>query len=646
MCGISGFITSDVFDVTSIISSMNDSLIHRGPDSGGVWVDQSDSINIAFGHRRLAIQDLSAAGHQPMISESGRFSLIFNGEIYNHLSLRNELGNKCWKGHSDTETILSCIEYWGFKKTISKLKGMFSIALWDCLEKKLLLARDRVGEKPLYYGIFKNSFVFSSELKSFKCFPKFNPDVNRDSLSLYLRYSYIPVPFTIYNNVFKMVPGTILEVRDDFSVSEHSYWEPLDVVGSGEKNIYQGTYESAVTELEGLISESIRAQTISDVPFGAFLSGGVDSSLIVALMQKQLSTPVKTFTIGFHNEAYNEAEHAKAIAEYLGTDHTELYLNDDDAMQVIKDLATIYDEPFADSSQIPTYLVSKMAKEHVTVVLSGDGGDELFAGYNRHKLAHTQWPKLAKCPLFIRSLTSKLIKMHSPETLNNVNSLLPSTKRMRLIGDKLHKAADSMVVKDHKELYLSLVSQWTNPDKIVINSTEPDSLALNNNLSSDLSPTEYMMALDMITYMSDDILTKVDRASMATSLETRVPLLDHSIIEYAWSLPLDYKLRDGVTKSPLRDILYKHLPRELIERPKMGFGIPLDSWLRGGLRSWASGLLSPDRLRSEGYFKESEVTRIWNEHLSESFNHTQKLWCILMFQAWIDENLPSGDNKS
>ncbi|UPR52366.1 asparagine synthase (glutamine-hydrolyzing) [Vibrio cyclitrophicus] len=643
MCGISGFITSDLLESRSIISKMNDTLIHRGPDSGGIWVGECDATNIALGHRRLAIQDLSAAGHQPMMSESNRYSLIFNGEIYNHLALRAELGNIFWKGHSDTETILACIEMWGFQDTIKKLKGMFAIALWDFVEKKLFLTRDRVGEKPLYYGSFNNSFVFSSELKAFNSFPHFKKVVNRDSLSLYLRYNYIPVPFTIYNDVFKMVPGTIIEVGRDLVVSEYSYWDPSYVVESGVKNTYKGTYESAVKELESLISESIRSQTISDVPFGAFLSGGIDSSLVVALMQKQLATPVKTFTIGFHNEAYNEAEHAKAISKHLGTEHTELYLNDDDAMAVIKELACIYDEPFADSSQIPTYLVSKMAKEYVTVVLSGDGGDELFAGYNRHKLAQTQWPMLVKCPLFIRSIVSKLIKINSPEVLNNVNYILPRHKKMRLIGDKLHKASDSMVAKDHKELYLSLVSQWSEPEKIVINSNEPASLALNNELSSSLSPTEYMMALDMITYMSDDILVKVDRASMANSLETRVPLLDHSIIEYAWSLPLEYKLKNGVTKSPLRDILYKHVPKELIERPKMGFGIPLDSWLRYGLKNWASGLLSPDRLQSEGYFNEPEVTKIWKEHLSGNFNHTQKLWCILMFQAWLDENLYVGE---
>lgn len=641
MCGFTGFVSFDSQSsesLESIILTMNSKLSHRGPDSDGYWTLPSKGI--ALGHRRLAIQDLSPAGHQPMADFTGRYIIVFNGEIYNHLEIRKEFKGRQWMGHSDTETVLACVETWGFEETLKRLTGMFAIALWDSKLNKLFLARDRLGEKPLYYGIHEKTFIFGSELKALKAHPKFDSVIDRNSLCLYLRHNCIPAPYSIYKNTFKLLPGSFLIVNSNLEVVENTYWDAQKVVNDSIKSKFDGTPDEAVSELEKVLTASVNRQVISDVPLGAFLSGGVDSTSVVALMQANTAKPVKTFTIGVDNTAYNEAQHAKLVAEHLGTDHTELYVTPDDSRNVIPDLHRIYDEPFADPSQIPTFLVSKLAKQHVTVSLSGDGGDELFAGYNRHQLASTMWPKVTRLPVGVRQLSAKAIMNFSPKQLDSLNSILPKSLKMRLLGDKLHKAAYVLNAKNESELYLGLVSQWKQPEDIVINGFEPRTFVTSNALNSrDLSITENMMALDMLTYMTDDVLTKVDRAAMAVSLETRVPMLDHSVVEFAWQLPIEIKLKDGITKWPLREVLYKYVPKSLIERPKMGFGIPLDVWLRGPLKDWASELLCPFRLRKEGYFNEPLVTKVWHEHLTGKFTHTQQLWGILMFQSWLESEI-------
>ena len=638
MCGFTGFISyspKNEGELKVLISKMNDSLRHRGPDSKGVWVDPIEGL--ALGHRRLAIQDLTPAGHQPMVSNSNRYMMVFNGEIYNHLELRNALIDTHWRGHSDTETLLACIDSFGITETLKKLTGMFAIAIWDRKLNNLVIARDRLGEKPIYYAKHNSTFMFASELKALKQHPEFVSEINRDSLCLYMRHNCIPAPYSIYKDTYKLKPGTFITIDRNFIIVESKYWDAEQVINKGSQSSFKGTPSEAVTELDKILSKAVKRQVISDVPLGAFLSGGIDSTSIVALMQAHTSSAVKTFTMGFDNEAYNEAKHARVVAQHLGTDHTEVYVTPNDAMEVIPDLQSIYDEPFADSSQIPTYLVSKLAKQHVTVALSGDGGDELFAGYNRHQLAKSMWPKVRKLPRAVRKICASTIMQFSPKQLDRLNYLLPPKSKMRLLGDKLHKAAYVLSAKDNRELYLGLVSQWKQPESIVIGGSEPKTLISNNNLlDGELTDTEIMMALDMLTYMPDDILTKVDRASMAVSLETRVPMLDHSVVEFAWQLPIEIKLNNGIPKWPLREMLYKYVPKEIIERPKMGFGIPLDEWLRGPLKIWASEMLSPLRIQKEGYFNEGLVTQAWNEHLSGKYNHTQQLWCILMFISWLE----------
>ncbi|WP_282156491.1 asparagine synthase (glutamine-hydrolyzing) [Vibrio diabolicus] len=637
MCGFTGFISfnsqgSDFLDRT--IKNMNAQLVHRGPDSDGFWC--LEQFGLAFGHRRLAIQDLSPAGHQPMVSNCGRYVMVFNGEVYNHLELREHFPDMVWRGHSDTETILACIDTWGFEKTLKQLTGMFAIALWDFELSKLFLARDRLGEKPLFYSNQNGSFIFASELKALKQHPSFNAEIDRDVLCLYMRHNCVPAPYSIYKHTFKLMPGTILTINADLSIAESEYWSATNVVNNGLENRFAGTAQQAVDKLDEVLTTAVNRQVLSDVPLGAFLSGGVDSTSIVALMQANTNKPVKTFTMGFDNKHYNEAEHAKAVANHLGTEHTEMYVSPQEALHCIPELHNVYDEPFADSSQIPTFLVSKLAKQHVTVALSGDGGDELFAGYNRHQLAHTMWPKVNKLPSVPRALLSAGIHGFAPQQLDKLNSFLPKAKKMRQLGDKLHKASAVLRAQNPQDLYLGLISQWKEPNELVLLGQEPNSVITHNSLSDNLTVPEMMMALDMMTYLSDDILTKVDRAAMAVSLETRVPMLDHSVVEFAWSLPLDIKLRHGVTKWPLREVLYKYMPKELIERPKMGFALPLDTWLRTTLREWAEVLIEPIRLQQEGYFNEPMVTKLWQQHLTGKYNHTAPLWCVLMFQQWLE----------
>ncbi|MDE3022000.1 MAG: asparagine synthase (glutamine-hydrolyzing) [Pseudomonadota bacterium] len=648
MCGLAGFLGGvvDVVGDETLLSHMADTLIHRGPDDGGVWCNSEHRIGLV--HRRLSVLDLSPNGHQPMVSASGRYVLSFNGEIYNHLDLRCKIQGASgkeqnWRGHSDTETLLAGIEAWGLDATLKKSIGMFAISLWDRETNTLALARDRVGEKPLYYGWQgsgkKRVFLFGSELKALKAHPAFGADIDRGALCLLLRYNYIPAPYSIYQGIAKLEPGCLLSV----SLAQPEpkiwkYWDAVEMARAGVAQPFAGTPDQAVDALEVLIKDVVRQQMMTDVPLGAFLSGGIDSSTVVALMQAQSSRSVKTFTIGFNENSYNEAVHAKAVARHLGTEHTELYVTPEQAMGVIPRLPALYCEPFADSSQIPTFLVSQLAKQQVTVSLSGDAGDELFCGYNRYQLTNNLWKILALVPAPLRALVAKGITAVSPAGWDSVAGIIPGAGRS---GDKLHKGAGVLASTTVNELYLGMVSHLRKPADWVIEGQEPPTYltGLRPELGA-LGAVERMMALDMISYLPDDILVKVDRAGMGVSLEGRAPFLDHRIVEFAWSLPLEYKLRDGQTKWPLRQVLYRHVPRELIDRPKMGFGVPLHDWLRGPLRDWAENLLSEARLRREGYFRPEPVREMWAEHLSGRRNWMANLWSVLMFQAWLEmENM-------
>lgn len=648
MCGFAGFFTplSNVSDEQINVSAiqMANALLHRGPDDCGVWVDSE--VGIALGHRRLSIVDLSPQGHQPMLSACGRFVIAFNGEIYNHEIIRRELDalHACpsWRGHSDTEVMLAAVAHWGVVEAIKRSIGMFALALWDRKERVLHLIRDRLGEKPLYYGWQGDTFLFGSELKALKAHPSFRAEIDRNALALLMRHNYIPAPYSIYQGIRKLLPGSLLTVSlQNRNAQPQRYWDARQVVADGLAQPFLGSSGEAVDALDRLLRDAVAQQMIADVPLGAFLSGGVDSSTIVALMQAQSSRPVRTFTIGFHETGYNEAEHAKAVARHLGTDHTEMYVSPQQALDVIPRLPSLYCEPFADSSQIPTFLVSQLARQHVTVSLSGDAGDELFGGYNRYVLGQRLWGKLSCIPVGVRQGVAQLISSVSPHAWNRmlgpVQPLLPMGLAQANIGDKLHKGAGVMGARMPADLYRLLVSHWPQPSELVIGATEPPTALT----TPDQQPqTDHfihqMMALDMLTYLPDDILTKVDRAAMGASLETRVPLLDHRVVEFAWRLPLNYKVRDGVGKWPLRQVLYKYVPCELIERPKMGFGVPIDSWLRGPLREWVEELINEDRLKREGYFNPAPIRLKWREHLSGQRNWQYHLWDVLMFQAWLE----------
>ncbi|MGZ8285466.1 MAG: asparagine synthase (glutamine-hydrolyzing) [Allosphingosinicella sp.] len=647
MCGIAGFIGGR-FDhggqgARAILARMTGAIAYRGPDSAGAWLDPEPGV--ALGHRRLAILDLSPAGEQPMTSPSGRFVTVYNGEIYNHLELRERLAGP-WRGHSDTETLLAAIEAWGVEKALGQCAGMFALALWDREEKALILARDRLGEKPLYYGWQGEgadaAFLFGSELKALARHPAFRREIDRQALALFTRFNYVPAPHSIYAGIAKLPPGTFLTLRaGEKDPAITPYWSAAQVAAEGVAAPLDIGPEEATDALERVLSKAVSQQMISDVPLGAFLSGGVDSSTVVALMQAQSSRPVKSFSIGFDDPAYNEAEHAGAVARHLGTDHVELYVRPEDALAVIPSLPSIYDEPFADASQVPTLLVSRLARRQVTVALSGDGGDELFAGYNRYRLAARNWGRISKLPRPLRRAMAQGLVALSPERWNKVagavSPILPASLRLSLPGEKVHKAARGLASGSADELYQGLVSSWRDPGEIVIGGAEPATLGPRTLARLEGLPVcERMMALDMLTYLPDDILAKVDRAAMSVSLETRVPLLDHRVVEYAWRLPLDLKLRGGETKWVLRQLLYRHVPRALIERPKMGFGIPIDAWLRGPLKGWAEELISERRLAGEGYFRPGPIRAAWDAHHSGRANMQYQLWAILMFQSWLE----------
>jgi asparagine synthase (glutamine-hydrolysing) len=653
MCGIAGYLTTQnvIAKPEILLSNMAAAIAHRGPDDSGTWHDPGAGIGFAF--RRLSVQDLSPAGHQPMFSDSGRYAMVFNGEIYNHNKLRTDLEKvqkaPAWRGHSDTETLLAGFEEWGIEATLQRSIGMFAIALWDRQIRTLTLIRDRIGEKPLYYGWQGDTFLFGSELKVLKIHPAFRPEIDRNAVCLYMRHNYIPAPYSIYQGIAKLMPGCLLRVSQQQREPQiEAYWSGAEVAVQGKAQPFSGSSEDAVAALENLLIDAIGQQMMADVPLGAFLSGGIDSSTVVALMQAQSSRPVKTFSIGFHDDLYNEAAHAKNVAQSLGTDHTELYVTPEDGMAVIPLLPTLYDEPFADSSQIPTFLVSKMARQHVTVSLSGDAGDELFAGYNRYQITAKTWDKLSRIPSPLRQLTATTITRISPAGWNRIaaalQSIVPALKQWANIGEKLHKGAGVMASQSTADLYRGMTSFWQNPARIVIGGKEPPTLITGNMPAlSGLNTIEHMMALDLLTYLPDDILCKVDRAAMGVSLETRVPFIDHRVVEFAWRLPMEYKLREGQTKWVLRQVLYRYVPKVLIERPKMGFGVPIDSWLRGPLRDWAEGLLAEDRLRRERVFHPTPIREMWEEHLCGRRNWMTQLWNVLMFQAWLENVCKTQD---
>ena len=642
MCGFAGFLDSCAglpeSEWQAVLFSMVQAITHRGPDDWGVWTDTD--AGLALAHCRLSILDLSSAGHQPMISPSGRFVIAFNGEIYNHLDLRKELAVHAWRGHSDTETLLAGFDAWGVASAVKRVIGMFAFAVWDKTNLTLTLARDRLGEKPLYYGWHGETFLFGSELKALKPHPAFRTEIDRNALALLMRHNYIPAPYSIYHGIYKLLPGSLVTISQQNRNSQpQRYWDARQVVADGLAQPFSGSPDDAVDALDNLLRDAVAKQMVADVPLGAFLSGGVDSSTIVALMQAQSSRSVKTFTIGFFEEGYNEAEQAKAVSRHLGTDHTELYVTPQQALDVIPLLPTLYDEPFSDSSQIPTFLISQMTRQHVTVSLSGDAGDELFGGYNRYVLGQRLWDKVSRLPVNVRMALARMITGVSPEGWNRllgpVQTLLPMGLAQANIGDKLHKGSGVMMAKTPTDLYCLLVSHWLQPANLVLGATEPPTILTASGLQPQTDHfVHQMMALDMLTYLPDDILTKVDRAAMGVSLETRIPLLDHRVVEFTWSLPLGYKVRDGVGKWPLRQVLNKYVPKELIERPKMGFGIPIDSWLRGPLRDWAESLLNESRLKQEGFFNPGPIRQKWAEHLSGKRNWQYHLWDVLMFQAW------------
>jgi asparagine synthase (glutamine-hydrolysing) len=654
MCGIAGFVTPAGLSpewAANVLGGMTREIAHRGPDDTGAWIE--GATGVALGHRRLSILDLSPAGHQPMLSASGRYVMIFNGEIYNHLDLRASLVIGRWRGHSDTETLLAAIDAWGVEETLRRSIGMFAVALWDRQDAVLTLARDRLGEKPVYYGWQGRgkdvAFLFGSELKSLRTHPAFEREIDRDALCLQLRHNYIPTPYSIYRGIKKLQPGHFLqlEVRSGKSgelPESRPYWSLAETIQSAKSNPVTGSDRDAIEELDALLRDAVRRQMVADVPLGAFLSGGIDSSTIVSLMQAQSGRAVKTFTIGFAEDSYSEAEHAKAVAQHLGTEHTELYVSPQQSLDVISRLPMLYDEPFADSSQLPTFLVAQLARQHVTVSLSGDAGDELFGGYGRYFIANRLWKSMGRIPVSVRRGVGNTLMSPMPVMADKVGRFIGRFSRDRSWGLNVARRAQTfmalMRARDQTSFYLPFVSDWLEPTRVVIGGTEQKT-ALTDPPFVLEDFMEQMMALDTVSYLPDEILVKVDRAAMATSLETRVPLLDHRVVEFAWRLPMSMKMRDGRGKWILRQVLHRYVPEKLIDRPKMGFGVPIDSWLRGPLRDWAEDLLSESRLRQEGYYRPEPIRRLWTEHLSGHCNWRYLLWDVLMVQAWLENERAS-----
>lgn len=643
MCGIAGILDTTRKTGRDTLHAdaerMTECLAHRGPDSCGLHVDERSGL--ALGHRRLAIIDLSAAGAQPMLSQNGRFALVLNGEIYNFQELRKELESEGgpflpWRGSSDTEVLLAAVEAWGVEAALRRMLGMFAFALWDNESRKLHLARDRFGEKPLYCSMQNGLFLFGSEAKSLAAHPGFTRTIDPESVSLFLRYQYIPAPKSIWQGVFKLEPGTLLTVDRSGAMTTEPYWSLADAVEHGRIMPFPGEPDEAAREMETLLTDAVRLQMVSDVPLGTLLSGGIDSSLITALAQKVSNRPVRTFTIGYDDGAYDEAPHARAVAEHLGTDHTELIVPPEQCLDLIPRLAEIWDEPFADASMLPTALVSELTRQHVTVCLSGDGGDESFGGYNRHVSAPPLWNRLSALPAAVRKVAANGILGISPRTLDSLYTyfepLLPGSKRMTNPGFKAHKLARVMAAPTREAMYTALCSTWMHPEQLLGTQTEPNL----PDAPEGLSFRQWMQYQDTLTYLPGDILAKVDRAAMAFSLETRAPYLDHRVVELAWTLPESVNVSGGVGKKVLRTILDRHVPREITDRPKTGFGVPLGGWLRGPLREWADDLLHPRRLEQQGVINSIPVVRALNEHMSGRRDNEHQLWTVLMLQTWLD----------
>ncbi len=642
MCGIAGALVPKGRRVKpGLLKAMTDVIAHRGPDGTGAWI--SEDGRVGLGHRRLSIIDLSSAGDQPMRSASRRYVISYNGEIYNFRELRSELERKGaeFRGHSDTEVILAACDAWGPQETLRRLSGMFAIALWDCQEEEILLARDRIGIKPLYYSLENGELTFASELRPLVVWRGNLPPVSRQGLTEFLRLGYVPGPLSIFDGVHKLQPGTWLRYKGG-QATHGAFWRYRDVVRDGMNDAFDDESE-ALDALDETLRASVSRHMISDVPLGAFLSGGIDSSTVVALMQAQSDRPVKTFSIGFNEAAYNEAEHAAAVARHLGTDHTELYVSDQDAREVIPDLPRIYDEPFADVSQIPTFLVSRLAREHVTVSLSGDGGDELFAGYNRYYFVTAFWTRLKMLPAVARRALAGALVQPSPSTWDRFFKLagraMPASLVPALPGQKMHKIAATLPAKSLLDLHVRLVSQWVVPQLALRERWRSDDILWHGRLCEDegLSPAMRQSVWDAETYLVDDILTKVDRATMSVSLEGRVPLLDPQVMEIAWRVPAHMKLRDGGGKWLLKQLLHRYVPAEIVERPKMGFGVPIGDWLASSLRDWGESLLDPGMLDQQGYLNTAAIRQTWDQHVTGRQDSGGPLWTVLMFQHWLDQ---------
>lgn len=648
MCGFAGF--ADPRDaregeLVAVCTRMRDTLVHRGPDDSGTWVDPP--AGVALGSRRLAILDLSPTGHQPMVSANGRWTLAYNGEVYNHADLARRLRTTGWEpaGSSDTEVLLAAIEAWGPHRAAREANGMFGFAAWDSWERRLHLVRDRLGEKPVYWGWQGRVLLFGSELKALRAHPDFAGEVDREALAVYFRRNCVPAPWSIYTGIHKLPPGTMVSIGPEEmarrSAEPVAYWSARTAVEAGTGARAAGVSPGEVVdELERLLGDAVEMRMEADVPLGAFLSGGVDSSTVVALMQARSSRPVRTFTVGFTDAGYDESADAAAVARHLGTDHTAVVLEPADTMAVLPLLPAMYDEPFADSSQIPTYLVSRVARQAVTVALSGDGGDELWAGYNRHVWGGRVWDRARGLPPAARRAAATVLARIPPERWDTLwdraSPVLPPMLRVRNPGTKIHKLAAVLPAGSPAALYQTLVSHWAHPDELVIGAGDLDPLASLVLPDGTDSLTDQMMYLDLATYLPDDILVKVDRAAMAVSLETRVPMLDHRVVELAWRVPAAVKLHDGAGKWPLRQVLHRFVPPDLVDRPKMGFGLPLGEWLRTDLRPWAEDLLAAQRLSRDGYLQPTVVRHAWELHLSHRADLAHQLWDVLIFQAWLE----------
>jgi asparagine synthase (glutamine-hydrolysing) len=654
MCGIAGFWDHAPFraeESRKRLVAMTNTLRHRGPDDSGVYLEDNEALGL--GSRRLAIVDLSVHGHQPMASPDGRYVLAYNGEIYNFRDLRRDLESRGvrFKGSGDTEVLVASVQHWGLREALVRCNGMFGLALWDRREHRLQLARDRFGEKPLYYGWAGTTFLFGSELKALRAHPAFEAEIDRDALALYFRHNCVPAPYSIYRTVAKLPPASIVTIdgtsRPGSCPAPEAYWSLADTAEEGASTRSQASEEAAIDDLDSVLRTAVGLRMHADVALGAFLSGGIDSSLVVALMQAQHSSKVQTFTIAFDDATYDEAPYARAVADHLGTEHHELLMTARDALDVIPRLPDIYDEPFADSSQIPSAVLAHLTRAHVTVALSGDGGDELFGGYNRYAWAQRFWRRVEPVPLPLRRVAASVLGAVPPgwwdRAFAGAGRMLPRSLEVRMPGTKLAKVASVLDAADLDATYVTLASHAEDPCRLVLGATEPVTVLSSPGTWPSLDdPVERMMYLDTMTYLPDDILTKVDRATMASSLEGRMPFLDPTVAAFAWRLPPDRKVRAGTGKWMLRQLLHRYVPPALVERPKAGFGIPVGDWLRGPLRPWADELLDPRRLTDDGLLAPDVVRRMWAEHQSGRRDRQFELWDVLMFQAWLDAQRPGG----